>query len=405
MTTVETPAPAKPRSKWGGRSIAALIIFIIATLLTPVAVIGHWGHRTVIDSNVYIATVTPLAEDPALQEALSTAISDAILERIDTKELVSGFLGNLINNDALATQLAGPLSSGIDGIIRGAVARFVASKQFQNLWVALNKAAQRGIVAVLQGGQSGPVRLEGDTVVLNIDSIITAAQKDLVDAGISAAGSIELPKTDREIVLFQSSALPQIQFAYRLASPILEWLPLILAILFGVAILLARKRPRMTFLTGIALVAWAAILGYGMQVAQSGFTNALVGTPFEAAATNFWSALFRYLISGLVTVLVLGAVLMLVSWFAGRTPPGPAIRGPVDRWLNDLGSRIPVAARSFVAKHLLAFRTAAIAIAVAVLSTGDLLSGWHLVLCLGIAALLFAAVEIVREPQTKIAAD
>ena len=37
--------------RWGVRAIASLLIFIIATLLTPVAIVGHWGHRTVVDAD------------------------------------------------------------------------------------------------------------------------------------------------------------------------------------------------------------------------------------------------------------------------------------------------------------------------------------------------------------------
>ena len=52
------------RKKWRGRSYVSLLLFIIATLLTPVAVIGHWGHETIANPEQYSNSVGPIAVDP-----------------------------------------------------------------------------------------------------------------------------------------------------------------------------------------------------------------------------------------------------------------------------------------------------------------------------------------------------
>ena len=81
------------RKRWRGRSVVSLNLFLIATLLTPIAVIGHWGHQTVVNSQQFISTVGPLAEDPEIQQAVADVVSNAIIEQVDTSELAGGLLG------------------------------------------------------------------------------------------------------------------------------------------------------------------------------------------------------------------------------------------------------------------------------------------------------------------------
>ena len=37
--------------RWGARSVVSLLVFVIAALVLVPALIGHWGHRTVVDSD------------------------------------------------------------------------------------------------------------------------------------------------------------------------------------------------------------------------------------------------------------------------------------------------------------------------------------------------------------------
>ena len=59
------------------------------------------------------------------------------------------------------------------------------SDAFTRAWLELNKAAQKGFIAILQKEPSGPIELQGDDVVLNLDSVIALAQEKLVESGIS----------------------------------------------------------------------------------------------------------------------------------------------------------------------------------------------------------------------------
>jgi len=148
------------RKKWRARSYISLIVFIVATLLTPIAVIGHWGHQTIANPQQYIDTVGPLAENPEIQQAVADTVSSAIIEQVDTSQLASGLLGAIIPNERLSDLLSGPIKAGIDGLIRTGVDKFVTSNAFQEAWVRINEAAQKGFIAALTGDPTGPVQFE-----------------------------------------------------------------------------------------------------------------------------------------------------------------------------------------------------------------------------------------------------
>jgi hypothetical protein len=339
---VAVAEPAKKqRGSWGARSISSLILFIIATLLLPVALVGHWGYRTVVDSERYIATMGPLIEQPEVQAALSDAVTKAVVAKADTQNQVQSLLGGLVNNDSLVGAIAGPIATGINTLIGDLVTKFIASDQFDKVWIELNKGVQKGVVAVLEGRPGGPVEMQGDNVVLDISAAFAVIQQHLVDSGITAAANITIPDNDRQIVLFSSPALAQVRFIYSLTSPILQWLPLLVAAMFALSIALARRRARTVVATGIVLVATAFLLTIGLAVGESSFSNQLSGTAFGPASQVFWDTLLEYLILGVQGVMMLGIVLIVAGWFGGRTAWARKARGEITKGLAELGGRMP----------------------------------------------------------------
>ena len=337
-TYVQSPVT---RKRWRARSYVSLVLFIVATLLTPIAVVGHWGHQTIANPEQYISTVAPLAEDPEIQQAVADVVSNAIIEQVDTGNLASGLLGAFIPNERLSDLLSGPIKVGIDGLIRGGVDRFVTSSAFQEAWVKINEAAQRGFIAALSGDPSGPVQFEGDDLVLNISSLLQEVQTALVDEGIDIAGAVTIPESDAQVVLLDSPALAQARAIYGFASPILSVILLLTAALFTLSVLLATRRARTTVAVGITVVAWAVALNYSLSIAENSFVNAFQDTLFEQAATAFYNQLLIYLLLAIQGLLLLGVVIIVLGWFCGSTRAAVSVRGAIDSGLVEVGQRLP----------------------------------------------------------------
>ena len=382
--------------QWGVRSIAAVLIFVIAAALTPVAMLGHWGHATVVNSEQFLATVGPLAESPQVQAAVSEAVSAAIVKQVDTTAIVGDFLGGLLNNDQLSASLSAPIAAGVNKLIGEIVQGFIASDAFQKVWVTLAGATQKSVVAILQGGNEGPVQMQGDQVVLDISDLLTAVQSQLVAQGVSLADKVTVPASDRQIVLFEAPVVAQLQFVYSLTSPILQWFPLLMAILFGLAITLARRRPRMVLAVGIALVVTGGLTTWALGVGKTFFVDQLAGTVFGGASGVFWDTLLNYLMTGLQGLMIFGVVVAIAGWFAGSSRPARNVRSHVVAGLTEIGSSLPENGLStFLAARADTVRWVITAVTVFILVVGSVMSLTHMIWVLLLAGGLFTLLQVL----------
>ena len=318
------------------RTIFSVIVFVLATVLTPVAIAGNWAHTTILDTERYIETVGPIASSPEVQEAFAGIVTDAIVDQVDTETLVGDFLGGILPSNPLTDRLAGTLATGINGLIGQAVDSFVSSDLFTNAWIKLNTAAQKGLVAILQNEPSGPIEIQGDDVVLNLDTIIDLAQQRLVDEGISFAANITIPPTDKQFVLMTAPALNQARIFYSFSAPILNWILVIVAAMFILAILLARRRARATVAAGVAVFASSLVLYAMITFGEGVVTNQFEGSVFEGAVVVVYQNFLNYLVSGLQALFALSVIVIVGGWLAGRTNSADYVRGLFTRGLTGI---------------------------------------------------------------------
>ncbi|HAN71823.1 MAG TPA: hypothetical protein DCQ36_09600 [Actinobacteria bacterium] len=381
--------------RWGARSIASLIVFVLAAILTIPALVGHWGHRTVIDSTRYIETVGPLASSPEVQEAVATAVKDAVLAKVDTEKQVDDLLSGLFPDSPIVQNLSAPIAAGINSAIGALVDRFVASDAFQKLWLQLNTSLQRGLVAVLSGETNGTVRLEGDKLVLDISSLLTEVQTYLVNEGITAAGSITIPENDRSIVLAETPLLAQIRFVYSLTSPLLQWAPVIVAAMFALSIWLARRRARTVVATGIVLLASGVVAYQGLTIGEDIFVDQLAGTVFEPASTVFWSTMFQYLVAGTKAVGLLGIAVIVAGWLGGRTRSAQNLRGHLMRGLGEISGRMPEGLQGLLTDSIATVRWIIYALGVVIVMLTDVLAPESVLWTVALVAGLITVAELL----------
>src|SRR5688500_17379013 len=75
-------APPRPRrQRW--RSVVATLLIVIGCMLAPISVVAVWTKNLVTDTDRYVATVQPLASDPAIQSAIADRITAEIFTHLD----------------------------------------------------------------------------------------------------------------------------------------------------------------------------------------------------------------------------------------------------------------------------------------------------------------------------------
>ena len=409
--TSAPPTPAKRRI--GARSIAALLALILGLGLLPLGTVTYWGHRTVTDTERYLETMQPLAYDEDVQDSLSVFITDKIEEQIDPEALVNQVFAGLIEQYPALKALVPVVSGAIDSLIAQVVDRLVRSDQFKQLWTLANTAAQKGLMAILEGREDGPVSLQGDEVVLDISSLIDQVKQGLVDRGFSAAANINVPEADRQIVLLEAPQLAQIRTIYSLTSPIAVALFFIAILLLVLAVVLSRRRPRMVAWAGGGAAAGGLLLIVGLGIGETVFVNTLEGTPFEKASQTFYDQLLKFLYNGAYALVALGIIVLAVGLYLCGARWAVELRAAVNNLADDVARNIPVgpitSSGASVAAHARWLRVGVAVIFTMIVVIGNDLSVARTIWAALIALVLLGVIQVWaaagrRTPAEQIAA-
>jgi hypothetical protein len=324
------------KRRFDGRGLTAWVLLVVSAILFPIALTAYWGQRTLTDTVRYVATVSPLAQDPTVKQAVAAKVTDVIVTQLDAQARVS----ELLQDYPRLQPLSGPIASGVNSLVADQVTKLVNSDQFDQLWVTINTQLQEALVAALSGEPSGAVTIQGDQVVLDTGDLIEVVKQRLVDRGLSFAANIPVPAAaDREVVLLTSPQLQQARTAYALAQPVAQWLIYGVLLLFVVAVLVARRRARMTMAVGIAIVIGAVVVRLAMAYMQSQVELTLSGTSFAVAQQAFWTILTAFLLDAVRAAFVLGLVLAVVGWFLSGTQSAQSARRLFGGAVSGAGAR------------------------------------------------------------------
>ena len=192
---IEQASPRALRSGWWRLPVVAILV-TIAALLAPLSVVATWARDQVGDTDRYVQTVGPLASDPAVQNAIIDRTTSEIVSRLDIPGLTSQAVAALQSQGLPARVADGldalsvPLTNGVNNFIRDRVSRIVKSPEFEQAWIEANRSAHTQLVAVLTGKDTDQVQVTGNTVSINLATLIETVKNQLVSAGFSRAASL-----------------------------------------------------------------------------------------------------------------------------------------------------------------------------------------------------------------------
>jgi hypothetical protein len=323
----EADAPAANRagtSRQRWRTVVASILIILGCVLAPLSVVAVWSSNQVTDTDRYVATVSPLADEPAIQDAIADKITAQVFTYIDVEELTTqavDALGNQGLPPQLATQLqalAVPLANGIESFTRSQVDRVVESDAFADAWVSANRVAHEQLVAALTGEGSGAITVENDTVSVNMAAFIQTVKERLIDRGFTLAERI--PEVEASFVLFQSEDIVRARRAFNLLDTLGIWLPIIALILIAVGVYVAKNHRRALVGAGIGVAIGMVVLALGLAIFRTIYLDAVPDDvlPHDAAAV-LYDTIVRFLRLGLRTVLVLALIVAAGAFLTGQS--------------------------------------------------------------------------------------
>jgi hypothetical protein len=331
------PRPPAARA----RGIIAALLVVVGFVLTPLGVIGFWSHQTLTDTQRYLDTVGPIGDDAATKAAIAEFITDKIEAKVDPDELVREIFGDLIERYPRLELMVPIVAGAVDSVITDTVDRLVYSEKFDEIWRGLNLAAQKSIILILEGESAGPVKLQGDQIVLDIGDLLEVIKQRLIERGLTFLENVDFPEIDRQIVLLNAPQLAQVRTIYSVTSPILQWTILGVILAFLAAAIIAVRRPRVTAWIGAGLAFWAVVLAIALAIGERVFVNQLAGTPFGPASEVFYSTLLRYLTNSVSALILIGVGLWIVGIYLGNTRGGRAVRAAVQALSEKVAGAVP----------------------------------------------------------------
>jgi hypothetical protein len=347
-----TSETTRDQSTW--RRVSAWVLVVLMGIAVAGSVVGFWVNRTLLETDRFMAVVTPIVEDESVQAVVSDRVADQLLEALDLEtrlqdrlsqaddrlrqrlgdalDLPDVVVRRLQNTQLGLESLAPMIAAGVETRIRDAVTTFISSPEGNDLLLRTIAFAHERSVLLLRDEleQLPNVVVEEGEVRLNLVPVIAEVLRSIVNAGLDFVGiqrqipqfdsaedatdaidrlaSIvgrDLPPDFGQVRIASEASLDQAQ-GYVRAFDVALWGLLIAAIvLAALAIWLAPSIPVGALRTGVA-AALAALVGWGLvQVLAARVVDAATTADGRAAITE----IVQSLVSGLNgTAFALGVI-------------------------------------------------------------------------------------------------
>ncbi|MER6119183.1 hypothetical protein [Streptomyces sp. NPDC001743] len=400
VANLEARGPGRSRPR--PRSFLAVLLILVAAVLTPLSILSSWASEVAGDTDRYVEMMKPLASDPEVRAAVTHRVTDAVMDRLDIDALLADVApaDRPVLDKALG-KLGDPLTTGVTDFVHGTVEKFVSSDEFERVWINLNRSAHASVVKALTGEGGGAVKLTGDTVTLDLAPVIDRVKQRLVDRGLTVAGKI--PEIHTDFTLLTSDSVGKAKKGFRALELLGFWLPLFTLVVAAGGVLLAVRRRRALVTAALAAAVGAGLLALGLWAGRAFYLDSLPPHVSQPAAGAVFDALAGYLRAGIRLVVTLGAVVALSAWLTGR---GRAAKRVMAMWSGGIGAVRDAAgftggpAGRWVHRARRPLNWAVVVVAVAVLLAWDRPTGLVTVWIALCALFALAVVEFLDDDST-----
>ena len=284
------------------RSPVAALTGLLAAVLLPLSVLSVWTDGVVSDTDKYVETVTPLADDDTVKAA---AVKELEREAMQ-----------------LAATTGGPLPPGTEDLVHLVVQQVVDGPTFRTAWEQANRSAHEQLIAVLEDRSNARLDDEG-RVSIQLATVFSAIAQNLAEQGLVDAD--RAADVDASFAVMDADQLAKARRAYDALDTLGFWLPLVWAALVLLTLLLARRRLATTAKLAAASLLTLGLLALVLLFARDALTEDLPQRDvalavWDVVVASLWRAI-QVCAAALLVVALVAAVLAGVRQ-KRATPPG-----------------------------------------------------------------------------------
>lgn len=332
----EKGAPRATRRSTFWRTSGASTLIVLGVLLFTLAISASWLSHTIMDEDRWVATVAPLAQDPAIQDYVATEASSRFLKAVDVESYVKQALSPLPSETR--GLLATPITDGVQNFAKDSAFRFARSPQFPQLWVSMNRLAHKAFIASINQTSGGTVSNKNGKVTLNVGSLIDEVKAEMTKKGLGFVNAIPLPVADRTVTLIDSPELGRLSAMIRILHDDAFILPALAVTFLAAGVALAPNRRKAVLWMGVGMVIVTAMPLQAIYLGRFPFTRAALqlGDMPAAAAQSAYNIVFRDLVNADQMWAFVGLVFL-----AGAVAIGPgtwpsALRAGIKNGLDEV---------------------------------------------------------------------
>ncbi|MFE7773817.1 hypothetical protein ACFU5O_07950 [Streptomyces sp. NPDC057445] len=325
IAALETAGPPRAHPH-RTRSFFAALLIVIGCVLVPLALVAAWTSQEVGNTDRYVDTVAPLASDPDIQTAAANRVTNALMEHIDVPTLLEDAApaDRPLLEKALG-KVGGAIENAVRSFVHDKAEEILASETFAKIWTDANRRVHAAVDKALTGSGDGAVKINNNSVTIDLAPVIDQVKQRLVDDGMTVAARI--PEIHTDFTILRADHIGKVKTAFRLLQIAGFWLPVLAVVLVAAGVLLAVNRRRTLVIAALGVAFAALVLGFGLTVFRVVYLNALPDSVSQPAAESVYDALTRFLRTSVRMVAVLGVVIALAAWLSGPGRAATLVRG------------------------------------------------------------------------------
>jgi hypothetical protein len=216
------------------RDALAAVLVALACLVAPFGALAAWAAYGLADTGRYVSAMAPLAEDPAVRDAVADTVGDEIVQE---------------------AEVPGPLRPFVREVVRS----FTRTEAFRTAWDAGNRAVHGAVLRAVRDGGEGAVTVDLAPVAVQV-------KNRLVQDHVPAAGSLPVPHA--EVAVLPADDLVRLRKGYHVLDVAGFWLPVTAAVLAVAGIAVAACRRRALTATALGTALGGAFLALAVAVGR-----------------------------------------------------------------------------------------------------------------------------------------
>jgi len=312
-------------------------VLVVLTCLSLVATgVSWWVHYSIFNTNGYMKLVGPVGKDPEAIRALSDYIAGQVITATDLEQRTATAL------PPKAQFLAGPITGAVNQFIADGTDKVLSTPQAYDLWLKINTVAHDKIVALLRG-ETTLTYIQGNDVKLDTLPLISqvlvwvdgklpgglgaqfsppvippGTPTDQATQQVSAWLGRPLPADFGQITLLQNDSLGAAQQAVRLFDALIWVLLIVTLVLAALTIWLSGHRRRTIIELGIGAAIALILTRVIVKQASTALIDSIHAGTTVTVLKDVVNAALGPLTNLTIWIVVIGLVVAVAAWFAGR---------------------------------------------------------------------------------------